>query len=267
MGHHAVVGPADFRSQEAILGQIRRSFPQSWCMTEERLTRRYPTLRPVTQRTLSRAMRDRVFVIDELDGSSANAAGHYEWCTSVACVEAMEHTAGAVCAPDIWRGVVFFAGGRTNGAASLRGHSVGSLQVVRAELRNAYVLLGPDLLIKEFSRLLNGTLQIVNRARTANISNSCALGMAMVAAGKAHLIIEPPQRPWDWAAGYRLITSAGGTVLFYRIDERGIYRVDAPTVADYNPSARALGFVAGAHPLVEQAFRLFEDSFRLQRGI
>lgn len=258
VGHHAVVGPADLKSQEAILRQIRLRFPTAWCMTEEPFTRQQSTLRRVTPASLARAMQDRLFVIDELDGSSAYAVGHYEWSTSVACVEMMEHTAGAVCAPDIWNGVLFFADNQRNGVAALNTRLARSLRVASATLRNSYLLIGPDLLIKQFSPLLPGALELANAARTANVANSCALGMALVAAGRAHLLIEPPQRAWDWGAGRRLVESAGGVVIFFRLLDGRIARADRPTLADYDPRARTLGFVAGVERLAEHAFRVLE---------
>ena len=112
-------------------------------------------------------------------------------------------------------------------------------------------------MIQPFAKQLPGILSISEMARTTNIVNSCALGMALVAAGKSNVIIEPPQRPWDFAAGRALIEDAGGVVLFYRIDRERPVRVEAPTERDFDPENRALGFVAGHSDIAEEVISHF----------
>ena len=81
---------------------------------------------------------------------------------------------------------------------------------------------------------------------------SCALGMALVAAGRASALVQPPQSPWDWAAGRLLVEEAGGQVLFFELKNGNVVTVESVTAVHYDQNKRSVGFVAGESTLVRQ---------------
>lgn len=78
VGHHAIVSSADFKSQSAILKEIRKYDPAALFMTEEHVKQSQFKDRLVTKDSLDRMLSSRVYIIDELDGSSSKKIGHYE---------------------------------------------------------------------------------------------------------------------------------------------------------------------------------------------
>jgi fructose-1,6-bisphosphatase/inositol monophosphatase family enzyme len=98
--------------------------------------------------------------------------------------------------------------------------------------------------------------QLADRARTVNVTGSCALGLGLVAAGRVDLLVQPPQWPWDWAAGTLLVEEAGGMVQFYEYDQSGSRFVNELVPAHFSPDRRALGLVAGDPGLVKIACEL-----------
>ena len=55
--------------------------------------------------------------------------------------------------------------------------------------------------------------------------------------------------------------SAGGVVLFCRMQAGQLVRVKSPAVDDYDPKTRAVGFVAGMRRLAELVLERSEKKF------
>jgi myo-inositol-1(or 4)-monophosphatase len=154
-------------------------------------------------------------MIDELDGSSSFQVGHYEWSVSVSFVRELEFLAGAVYAPKILNGTLFYAS-RGRGAFERSGKRGKRLKVGESKLKDAYIVFGVDCFLEKYpiyNRLLK---KLGNPARTTNGVGSCALGLGLVAAGRIDALIQPPQSPWDYSAGKVLVEEAGGRFFFTR---------------------------------------------------
>jgi myo-inositol-1(or 4)-monophosphatase len=250
--HHAVVSEADYRSHEAILEVLRRIDRNVHFLGEEELEDRLPDTGPVAAVSPTVLEDGRAFIFDELDGSSSFAAGHYEWSVSVAYVERLVHKAGAIFAPAIWGGALFF--GMQGGGAFLKANRRGThrLHVAPAPISEAYLLIGLDTLLPRYPLHARLVSELAEASRTLNVSGSCALAMALVAAGRANALIQPPQSPWDWAAGKLLVEEAGGRVLFYELQSEGVRTLDRLSSNHYDPKRRAVGLVAGPESLASE---------------
>jgi myo-inositol-1(or 4)-monophosphatase len=256
LGHHAIVSAADYGSQRAILGVLGRAMPGAPVVCEETVE----GAAEWTDASLRRLARKRRFVVDELDGSASFVAGHHEWSVSVACVDGLAHTAGAVCAPDIQSGLLFHA--VSGGGAFLRKgqRPPVRLRVAKLPLRAAYVLTGPDTLLRRYPAHNAVATGIASECRTMNVVGSCALALGLVAAGTASLLVQPPQSVWDWAAGRLLVEEAGGVVLFYEMQGRRIVPVPRLQMRHYDPRRRVVGLVAGERTLAREALERLADA-------
>ena len=84
-------------------------------------------------------------------------------------------------------------------------------------------------------------------------SPSCALGLARAAAGAVHGYVQPPQSPWDWAAGKVLIEEAGGK--FIPIEGRKeIKLIDKLEPEHYVPDR--VGFIAGKENVCNELVKM-----------
>ncbi len=264
VGHHAVVTLADANSQYSVLGALDRHDPCVKVMVEEsdHVGASFRD-RLVTGQDFDQLRNSGVYIVDELDGTSSHAVGHYEWSVSVGCVDRLRHVAGAVYAPMIGGGTVFYASrkdGRHRGGAFVRAPSSEDrrLHVKDRKLSDAYVLFGIDCPLPKYplhNRLMN---DVADKARTTNINGSCALGLGLVASGRADVLVQPLQSPWDWAAGKVLIEESRGKMIFYEMEGDKIRPVERLEPRHYDPSKRAVGFVAGSERLADTIFEMLQ---------
>jgi myo-inositol-1(or 4)-monophosphatase len=249
-GHHAIVTNADFNSQRAILKTITYSNPEALFMTEEHV----PELlkgKTITSGNLQRLQYSKVYIIDELDGTSSRRIGHYEWSISVGYLENLVHVAGAVFAPEVFGGALFYAS-KEKGAFMKTKRGLEKLNVSQNTLRDSYLIFGVDCFLTRYpvhNRLVH---ILADETRTINSNGSCALPLGLVAAGKADALIQPPQSPWDYAAGKLLVEESGGRIIFYETKNGKITPLEKLEIRHYNPDERAVGFIAANPSLAEQ---------------
>jgi myo-inositol-1(or 4)-monophosphatase len=125
------------------------------------------------------------------------------------------------------------------------------IRVATHGMKDSYVLVGVNCFLSRYpvhNRLVTG---LAERTRTTNSCGSCALGLGLVASGKADAFVQPVQSPWDWAAGKLLVEEAGGRIIFYTMDGGRIEPVKKLEPRHYNPDERAVGFVAGNKKIVD----------------
>lgn len=254
VGHHAIVSNKDFISQRAILANILNRDPDARFMTEEHV-RSALKGRLVTADRLSQLRTGRAYIIDELDGTSSNNIGHYEWSTSVGLLDQLESAAGAVYAPKISGGTLFY-GSKGEGSFVKDGENMRGkrMNVSTKGLGDAYVIMGVDCVLTKYpihNRLLT---EIGDQARTTNSNGSCALALGLVASGRADALVQPLQSPWDWTAGKCLVEEAGGEMIFYEMNGGKVTPVEKPVERHYNPDVRGVGFVAGNRDLARRIF-------------
>lgn len=150
---------------------------------------------------LARLDKERVWVVDPLDGTREFVAGIPEWCVSVGLVENGKAIAGGVCNPatgetflgSLDRGVTY------NGRAA---------QVSRRENLSGAMVLASRSEVKrgEWERYQESPFAI-------RPTGSVAYKLALVAVGLADATWTlSPKNEWDVAAGVALVRAAGGFV-------------------------------------------------------
>ncbi|MDO8509330.1 MAG: inositol monophosphatase [Nanoarchaeota archaeon] len=247
VGHHAIVTSADYKSQKAILS-VLKSDKEALFITEEHVKDKYFIGRLI--KNIDQLRSSKVYIIDELDGSSSFNIGHYEWSISVGLVENLQHKAGAVYAPKINNGLLFYAS-KDNGAFIRENGKETKLKIPNRKLHDSYILFGPDCFLTKYPRHNSLMHELSDLCRTSNVNGSCALALSLVASGKADALIQPLQCPWDYAAGKLLVEEAGGKVIFYEMNNGKIKVLENLEPKHYDPFKRAVGFIAGNRNIAE----------------
>jgi len=151
---------------------------------------------------LSRLGKERVWVVDPLDGTREFVQGIPEFCVSIAMVESGIPVAGGICNPATDELIL---GSRETGV-TYNGSPVQPSQ--RRDLHGALVLASRSEVKRgEWKQFESAEFDI-------RPMGSVAYKLGLVAAGRADLTFTlVPKNEWDVAAGAALVESAGGFVL------------------------------------------------------
>jgi myo-inositol-1(or 4)-monophosphatase len=180
---------------------------------------------------LARLEKQRVWVVDPLDGTLEFVAGVPEWCISIALVENGKVVAGGIENPATGE---TFLGSLEKG---LTYNGKPARASARAKLEGAVVLASRSEVRRgEWEGFRNGPI-------TIRPTGSVAYKLALVAAGLADATWTlTPKHEWDVAAGVALVQAAGGFVEC----------LDKSSPAFNNRSPRFSGLIAGGLLLREQ---------------
>jgi myo-inositol-1(or 4)-monophosphatase len=149
----------------------------------------------------SRLNRERVWVVDPLDGTREFVQGIPEFCTSIAMVERGQPVAGGICNPAT--GEVFI-GARDCGI---------SYNGVSAHVSGREQLDGALVLASRSETKRGEWLQFQSAPFKVQPMGSVAYKLARVSAGLADITFTlTPKHEWDVAAGAALALSGGGFV-------------------------------------------------------
>lgn len=182
------VTDADVETTRTIAEAIRSSFPDHGIIDEELSTRH-----PGTRWT---------WVVDPIDGTSNFTAGLPYWCVSIALTLEGWPVYALIEVPPLGaRYEAEFGRGATLDGAPI--HVTEAIDWSDPANRHIPLLL------------TTGTLRRARPARGLNprVMGSAALDLATVAAGVAAASISVEPKVWDIAAGYLLVTEAGGRYL------------------------------------------------------
>jgi myo-inositol-1(or 4)-monophosphatase len=148
-----------------------------------------------------RLERDRVWIVDPLDGTREFVAGIPQFCVSVALVEDGRPVAGGIANPATHQ--VFL--GSLGTGLTLNGQAVAASS--KNTLEGALILASRSEVNRgEWKRFANAPFHI-------QPMGSVAYKLAMVAAGLADATFTlSPKHEWDVAAGAALVESAGGFI-------------------------------------------------------
>lgn len=197
----------------------------------------YGWLSEETEDDLARLGRERVFVVDPIDGTRAFLAGQPAWAVSAAIVEAGVPVVGIVHMPAL--GKTYAA--RRGGGATRNGRPIAPSR--RTELAGAEVLANANQLAAEH---WPGGTPPVERAFRPSI----AYRLCLVAEGRFDATLTfRPSWEWDLAAGDLVAREAGATVtdgdggplVYNRSDPRVAGIVVAPPALHAALMARRLG--------------------------
>lgn len=184
---HDPVTEAD-RAVDAVLRQTLLRDGEGW-LSEE------------TADNPSRLDKERVWIVDPLDGTREFVQGLPEFCVSVGFVESGVPVAGGIYNPATQE---TFLGALDTGVL-YNGRPVRASQ--RAGLEGALILASRSEVKRgEWKQFENGPFKI-------QAMGSVAYKLALVAAGLADITFTlTPKNEWDVVAGAALVTSAGGFV-------------------------------------------------------
>ena len=155
-----------------------------------------------TKDDLSRLNKERVWIVDPLDGSREFIQGIPEWCISIAYVVNGKPQAAGICSPSAQQ---TFLGTRAAGV-TLNGKPVTVTD--KPDLLGATVLASRSEVKRgEWKRFENAPFEMIPMG-------SVAYKMARIAAGLNDITFTlVPKNEWDVAAGWLLVEAAGGKVL------------------------------------------------------
>jgi len=150
---------------------------------------------------LTRLEKNRVWVVDPLDGTREFVAGIPEFCVSVALVENGRAVAGGICNPAT--GEIFL--GSLDSGVTYNGKPARASQ--RSKLEGAVILASRSETKRgEWKQFEHAAFQV-------RPMGSVAYKLALVSAGLADATFTlTPKHEWDVAAGAALVESAGGSV-------------------------------------------------------
>jgi len=192
-GEIDIVTEADRMSEEMLVSAIQKKFPHHDILAEESLgTEKGSEYR---------------WLIDPLDGTTNYAHGFPFFCVSIALERAGEIILGVIYDPmadELYEAT-------SEGGASLNGNPISvsdTKELSRGLLATGFpydIRTNPYNNINYFNEMALKT-QAIRRA------GSAALDLAYVAAGRFDGFWEIQLNPWDTAAGWLLVTEAGGCV-------------------------------------------------------
>jgi myo-inositol-1(or 4)-monophosphatase len=184
-GVSSPVSEADIAVNELISGRLRSAAPQYGWLSEESVDDE------------QRLDKQRVWIVDPIDGTRGYLAGREDWCISVALVEGTRPLLAAVFAPA--SDEFFFAerGRRT----LLNGRPVDATSGTAIDISR---VAGPKPLIE---RLVGSSGEISPHPRIASL----ALRLCRVAHGRLDVAFAGGQsRDWDLAAADLIVQEANG---------------------------------------------------------
>jgi myo-inositol-1(or 4)-monophosphatase len=215
------VSVADLAADTALRERLMAARPGYGWLSEE------------TPDDAARQSRDRVFIVDPIDGTRAFLAGETAFAHSLAVAEAGRVTAAVVFLPMM--DLLYAA--TADGGATLNGRAIHVSE--RTTPEGATILAARPMLDPE---RWPGGVPPMTRAFRASL----AWRLCLVAEGTfdATLTLRPAWE-WDIAAGALIVARAGGQVSDARGDP---IRFNAPT-------ARAEGLIAGPHAICGDLLR------------
>lgn len=184
----SLVTQTDLASQEAIAAVLHAATPQFGFYAEETAP---------SARTLS----DFNWIVDPLDGTHNFHFGFPMFAIQVALEHRGHVVAAAMSLPmenlilHAWRGGGSYANGRR-------------ISVSKRQMSGALMLVEPRWTQPDFDtlRCFKGNVRAIRV-----VSSSC-ISLAYIALGRADLLVDWDDKPWDLAAGTLLVEEAGGRV-------------------------------------------------------
>ena len=185
----------DVKIQELIISEIKKLVPDALFIAEEK------------ENDASVLMGEHCFIIDPIDGTTNFIHDYRHSCISLAMFSRGEAVFGAVYNPYQNE---FFRAEKGNGAFL----NDTPMKVSNRPMSEAVVAYGTSPYYKDAlgEKTFALTKELFYRCADVRRCGSAALDLAYTAAGRNELFFEFLLSPWDIAAGYLLITEAGGVI-------------------------------------------------------
>ena len=255
-GYRSIITVADAESQRIIFSHLTEAFPDARILGEEK-TRHRAAISPKNPAgILGKGL---YFIVDPVDGTTPFSHRQGDWCIGISTIRDGIFICGVIFAPDINGGLLVFA---EKGTGTFFQEGTGA--VIRIDLhkgqsdpKRSIAKFGVDARL--YPDLQNMESEIAHNFQGLYIAGSGLLALANVALGRVGLVVQPPQKPWDWAQAVPLICEAGKTIWFYRLVDGRVVHVEEPDERAFTlpRDTNGLGFIAGESTLVERAIRIF----------
>lgn len=184
-GGTSPVTAADHAANDILIDRLRRARPDYGWLSEE------------SEDDAERLDRERVFIVDPIDGTRAFMSGQDTWVVSAAITENGRSIAGVLFAPSLDELYVADASGRVE----KNGRPLG----IVAHDRPARVSAADDMM----QRFSPGLGEVERLSRIPSL----AYRLAMISDGRLDAtIVKPNAHDWDLAAADLILTNAGGGV-------------------------------------------------------
>ena len=199
------VTEADHASEKAIIAVIQAQYPDHFILAEE--------IGEIKMNS------DYKWIIDPIDGTINFANGIPICCVSIAVEFKGEIILGAVYNPLMNE---FFVAEKGMGA-TLNGKTI-SVSNKTTVIKSCLVTGFPYTYLDKPNGPLEVFDKLVRRGVPVRRLGSAAIDLCWVAAGRFDGFYEHELKPWDSAAGYLMVTEAGGTVTDYAGNPYFIYQ-------------------------------------------
>jgi myo-inositol-1(or 4)-monophosphatase len=250
-GHRSIITRADSSSNSSILGSFGKNVHIRFLCEEEA---------PNDPRVLSKEAPKGIFtgsvaLVDPLDGTTLFASYFPEWCVGAALLEDGIITTNVITAPEANGGTMLFGYG-SEVYLMEKGMPIGrAIRIIERPLDQSVILRGVDTEL--YGNVTSMMPKIAASVRAAYTMGSGHFGLMSVAFGRAAAIIQTPQKPWDWAPGYQLVTALGGVFRFFRLKDGNLIPVEHYDERAFKAGKEnRLGFIAGGPSVVDRLFAL-----------
>jgi len=254
-GPRSIITEADRKSQRIIFKKLLSRFPHAKILGEEK-TSHPAALSPKNPKgILGKGL---YFVVDPLDGTTPFSHDQGDWSIGVGTIRNGVFLGGAIIAPMMNDGLLVFAE-RAKGAFFKEGTDpVRRISAVRnkPKTREVIVKMGVDAML--YPNLQKMETEIAVNVQGLYVAGSGLLALANVALGRVGLVIQPPQKPWDWAQALPLLRETAKAVWFYRLKGGIAIPVQKPDERAFAlpRETNGLGFIAGEPTLVRKIRQL-----------
>ena len=187
-----IVTSSDLLAQRLLMEALASLVPESGFYCEEEDVRQTD--------------RDYVWIIDPIDGT-ANYSRHIADCAiSVALVYRKKAVLGVVCS--IFNEDVYAA--TLGGGATLNGKPI---SVSKNNFKSSILCTAMSVYKKQHAKVCADVIfETYMECNDVRRFGTCALELCYIAAGRCDLYFEIRVFPWDYAAGYLILTEAGGVL-------------------------------------------------------
>jgi myo-inositol-1(or 4)-monophosphatase len=245
-GHRSVITEADTAGQAFILDAFPKSLKTVFICEEDASD---PRVLP--KENVGDITRKQLVVIDPIDGTAPFAHGQPGWAVAGGLVENFEPVGSVIYAPDANDGSFLVSYKKRQMQFSEHGSKwvcVGNPTTHKR--KESLVLLGADtLLYRNAAEILP---KLAASTRSVATTGSGLFGLMQVALGRASVVIQTPQKVWDWIPLYHAVVSAGRTFAFFRFKDKALVELVHFDERSFNfPREDRLGFVAGEPEMVE----------------
>jgi myo-inositol-1(or 4)-monophosphatase len=239
-GPRDLVTEADYASQKEIRRIVSEAFPHHGFVGEEADSdeSQPPSGSPGHAGTGTR------WIVDPLDGTTNYVHGFPAWCVSIALATGDDILAATIYDP--LRDECFTA--RAGGGCFLNGEPIRTAAVVDPAEAIAALSFPPQ--VAADSPAVADFLAILPHVHSVRRTGSTALNLAWLASGRLHAFWARRIACWDAAAGFLLVTEAGGAVAPFAAPGGNVPLDDPAFVAAATPDLlaamrRLLGGPAG----------------------